>query len=47
MITLLRKLGAVLYVKTNQPQTIMHLECHSVYGRTVSRAAYLSLDSDY
>lgn len=36
MITLLRRLGAVLYVKTNQPQTIMHLECHSVYGRTVS-----------
>lgn len=37
IIKMLRKLGAVLYVKTNQPQTIMHLETHSVYGRAVSK----------
>jgi hypothetical protein len=36
MTAALRKLGAVFYVRTNQPQTIMHLETHSVYGRTVS-----------
>jgi amidase len=36
MVALLRNLGAVFYVKTNQPQTIMHLETHSVYGRTLN-----------
>jgi hypothetical protein len=37
MVAYLRKLGAVFYVKTNQPQAIMHLECHSTMGRTVRR----------
>ncbi|KDQ52322.1 hypothetical protein JAAARDRAFT_163030 [Jaapia argillacea MUCL 33604] len=36
MTSILRRLGAVFYVKTNQPQTIMHLESHSVYGRTLN-----------
>ena len=36
IIKILRELGAVLYVKTNQPQTIMHLETHSWHGRSVS-----------
>ncbi|OBZ79462.1 hypothetical protein A0H81_00077 [Grifola frondosa] len=34
MTSILRSLGTVFYVKTNQPQSIMHLETHSVYGRT-------------
>lgn len=36
MTRILRSLGAVFYVKTNQPQTIMHLESHSFYGRTLN-----------
>jgi len=36
MAKILRSLGAVFYVKTNQPQSIMTLECHSFYGRTVN-----------
>ncbi|KAH7920550.1 amidase [Leucogyrophana mollusca] len=36
MTRILRSLGAVFYVKTNQPQTIMHLESHSCYGRTLN-----------
>ncbi|KAH7905824.1 amidase signature domain-containing protein [Hygrophoropsis aurantiaca] len=36
MTAVLRSLGAVFYVKTNQPQTIMHLECQSCYGRTLN-----------
>ncbi|KII85160.1 hypothetical protein PLICRDRAFT_116709 [Plicaturopsis crispa FD-325 SS-3] len=36
MTSILRELGAVFYVKTNQPQTVMHLESHSVYGRTLN-----------
>ncbi|KAF9243168.1 amidase signature domain-containing protein [Melanogaster broomeanus] len=36
MTKILRELGAVFYVKTNQPQTIMHLECQSCYGRTLN-----------
>jgi Asp-tRNA(Asn)/Glu-tRNA(Gln) amidotransferase A subunit family amidase len=34
--SVLRDLGAVFYVKTNQPQTIMHLESQSFYGRTLN-----------
>lgn len=33
MVKLLRDAGAVFYVKTNQPQAIMHLESDSWYGR--------------
>jgi amidase len=36
MIAILRKAGAVFYCKTNQPQTIMHLETTSHYGRTLN-----------
>ncbi|KAH7909595.1 amidase signature domain-containing protein [Hygrophoropsis aurantiaca] len=36
MTRILRRLGAVFYVKTNQPQTIMHLESQSCYGRTLN-----------
>ncbi|KAF9228440.1 amidase [Gyrodon lividus] len=36
MTKILRELGAVFYVKTNQPQTIMHLESQSCYGRTLN-----------
>lgn len=36
MVSILRGLGAVFYVKTNQPQTIMHLETTSHYGRTLN-----------
>ncbi|KZT62249.1 amidase [Calocera cornea HHB12733] len=36
MTSILRELGAVFYVKTNQPQSIMHLETHSMYGRTLN-----------
>ncbi|EIW77312.1 amidase [Coniophora puteana RWD-64-598 SS2] len=36
MTRILRELGAVFYVKTNQPQTIMHLESQSCYGRTLN-----------
>ncbi|KAH7928659.1 amidase [Leucogyrophana mollusca] len=36
MTGILRRLGAVFYVKTNQPQGIMTMECHSFYARTVN-----------
>ncbi|KAF8435033.1 amidase signature domain-containing protein [Boletus edulis BED1] len=36
LTSVLRDLGAVFYVKTNQPQTIMHLETQSFYGRTLN-----------
>ncbi|KAG1740784.1 amidase signature domain-containing protein [Suillus paluster] len=36
MIRILRSLGAVFYVKTNQPQTLMHLESKSTYGRVLN-----------
>ncbi|KAG2148923.1 amidase signature domain-containing protein [Suillus clintonianus] len=36
MTSILRSLGAVFYVKTNQPQTIMHLESQSNYGRSLN-----------
>lgn len=35
-VAILRKLGAVFYCKTNQPQGIMHLETVSPYGRTLN-----------
>ncbi|KAG2365968.1 amidase signature domain-containing protein [Suillus spraguei] len=35
MTSILRSLGAVFYVKTNQPQSLMHLESKSSYGRVV------------
>ncbi|KAF4310423.1 Amidase [Botryosphaeria dothidea] len=35
MIGILRSLGAVFYVKTNQPQSIMHLESDSHLGRVL------------
>lgn len=35
-VEILRKLGAVFYCKTNQPQGIMHLETVSPYGRTLN-----------
>ncbi|GME48661.1 Amidase [Neofusicoccum parvum] len=35
MIAILRSLGAVFYVKTNQPQSIMHLESDSHLGRVL------------
>ena len=38
MIEILRNAGAVFYVKTNQPQGIMHLESDSHYGRTLNPA---------
>lgn len=36
MISIFRKAGAVFYCKTNQPQTIMHLETDSHWGRTLN-----------
>ncbi|KAG6004519.1 hypothetical protein E4U21_001017 [Claviceps maximensis] len=36
MIAILRQAGAVFYCKTNQPQSIMHLESTSFYGRTLN-----------
>jgi amidase len=36
MVAMLRKMGAVFYCKTNQPQAIMHLETISHYGRTLN-----------
>ncbi|CAI4215977.1 unnamed protein product [Parascedosporium putredinis] len=36
MISILRSLGAVFYCKTNQPQTIMHLESDSLWGRVLN-----------
>ncbi|OAX39697.1 amidase signature enzyme, partial [Rhizopogon vinicolor AM-OR11-026] len=36
LISILRSLGAVFYVKTDQPQSLMHLESHSSYGRVLN-----------
>lgn len=37
VIKILYNAGAIIFVRTTQPQTLMHLECdHSVYGRTVN-----------
>jgi amidase len=36
LLSMLRDMGAVFYCKTNQPQTIMHLETTSHYGRTLN-----------
>ncbi|KAG1792760.1 amidase signature domain-containing protein [Suillus plorans] len=36
MTSILRSLGAVFYVKTNQPQSVMHLESKSSYGRVLN-----------
>lgn len=36
MMAILRKLGAVYYCKTNQPQSIMHLESASPHGRVLN-----------
>jgi amidase len=36
LVSMLRSMGAVFYCKTNQPQTIMHLESTSHYGRTLN-----------
>ena len=36
VVAILRRLGAVFYCKTNQPQHIMHLETVSPYGRTLN-----------
>ncbi|TID18855.1 hypothetical protein E6O75_ATG05976 [Venturia nashicola] len=36
LIGILRELGAVFYCKTNQPQTIMHLESDSHFGRVLN-----------
>ncbi|CEL06995.1 hypothetical protein ASPCAL10162 [Aspergillus calidoustus] len=36
MVSILRKLGAVFYCKTNQPQALMHLESDSHWGRVLN-----------
>ncbi|KAJ0422015.1 putative amidase [Aspergillus carlsbadensis] len=36
MVSILRRLGAVFYCKTNQPQTLMHLESDSHWGRVLN-----------
>ncbi|KAL2793962.1 putative amidase [Aspergillus keveii] len=36
MTSILRKLGAVFYCKTNQPQALMHLESDSHWGRVLN-----------
>ncbi|KAF2260876.1 acetamidase [Lojkania enalia] len=36
MVAILRSMGAVFYCKTNQPQTIMHLESDSHWGRVLN-----------
>ncbi|KAH0601813.1 hypothetical protein MHUMG1_00692 [Metarhizium humberi] len=36
MVGILRNAGAVFYCKTNQPQSLMHLESTSFYGRTLN-----------
>jgi len=36
LVSMLRNMGAIFYCKTNQPQTIMHLESTSHYGRTLN-----------
>ncbi|KAL6242008.1 hypothetical protein RBB50_010919 [Rhinocladiella similis] len=35
-VSILRKAGAVLYCKTNQPQALMHMESSSHFGRTLN-----------
>ncbi|KAJ5740994.1 fatty-acid amide hydrolase [Penicillium malachiteum] len=35
LVKLLKKAGAVFHVRTNQPQSLMHLDCdNNIYGRT-------------
>ncbi|OAQ74163.1 acetamidase [Pochonia chlamydosporia 170] len=36
MVAILRSAGAIFYCKTNQPQSIMHLESTSFFGRTLN-----------
>ncbi|KAH7119185.1 acetamidase [Dactylonectria macrodidyma] len=36
IIAILRAMGAVFYCKTNQPQTLMHLESDSLWGRVLN-----------
>ncbi|KAK7427344.1 hypothetical protein QQZ08_006113 [Neonectria magnoliae] len=36
MLAILRDMGAVFYCKTNQPQTLMHLESDSLWGRVLN-----------
>jgi len=36
MVAILRSMGAVFYCKTNQPQTLMHLESDSLWGRVLN-----------
>ncbi|KAK4124689.1 amidase signature enzyme [Parathielavia appendiculata] len=36
MVAILRKLGAIFYCKTHQPQSLMHLETDSPYGRVLN-----------
>ncbi|TRM66855.1 amidase signature domain-containing protein [Schizophyllum amplum] len=36
MLQILWDAGAVFYVKTNLPQSVMHLETHSFYGQTLN-----------
>lgn len=36
LVAILRKLGAVFYCKSNQPQSLMHLESVSPYGRVLN-----------
>ncbi|KAF9766365.1 hypothetical protein IL306_001246, partial [Fusarium sp. DS 682] len=36
MVTILRSQGAVIYCKTNQPQSMMHLESDSHWGRVLN-----------
>ncbi|UPL02751.1 hypothetical protein LCI18_013685 [Fusarium solani-melongenae] len=36
LIAILRNAGAVFYCKTNQPQSLMHLETLSIWGRTLN-----------
>ncbi|KAH7012155.1 acetamidase [Microdochium trichocladiopsis] len=36
LVGILRRLGAVFYCKTNQPQSLMHLETDSFWGRTTN-----------
>ncbi|TWU75010.1 hypothetical protein ED733_006092 [Metarhizium rileyi] len=36
MVAILRSAGAVFYCKANQPQSLMHLESTSFYGRTLN-----------
>ncbi|CAH0055903.1 unnamed protein product [Clonostachys solani] len=36
LIGILREAGAVFYCKTNQPQSMMHLESLSIWGRTLN-----------